>query len=392
MIPFDISEVHVEHVRLKSVTTALGGSISIVDTKRSTSDREFYTKVRIPMAVARAFIKLHEVRNYLKPVLTAVTFYGNHAVALERHPLGSAGQEITEGLFGERLWVSQSEQNLDGFLMPLTMTGDWYTDGTHVFEVHQHDIDEATHLTRDGRFRAVEVQSVKFAKMPDFADGIKEYRTCLQFVASTGQKVMTSPIWKQLDTVGGRQINRVDGDDEDVGIATDRFQFDRVDQYLSVNLAFTLKAAREVSKLFGYDAIEPLSLDRLMIQLRTVNLPNIPKAIKQTFDTGLPFTHAVAWLIGLTARTETLESYMVLRSLLKYLTTKGIYRKDAFTPSSVYKDGKAAEDVQLMTLDEAQNAKMELSVHDIHLMNTTITRRRQRGLGVGAAGGLYDAD
>lgn len=392
MIPFDISQVHVEHVHLKSVTTALGGSISVVNPKRSTPDREFYTKIRIPMAVARAFIKLHEVRNYLKPVLTAVTFYGNHAVALERHPLGSAGKEVTEGLFGQRFWVSKSEQNLDDVLMPLTMAGDWYTDGTHVFQVHQHDKDTATYLSSDGRFRAVEVQSVKFAKISQLSNTPTELRTCLQFVASTGQSVMTSPIWKRLDTIGGRQIDRANGDEDDVGIATDRFQFDRVDQFLSVNLAFTLKAAREVSKLFGYDAIEPLNLDTLMIQLRTVNLPNIPKAIKQTFDTGLPFTHAVAWLIGLTSRTETLESYMVLRSLLKYLTTKGIYRKGAFTPSSVYKDGKAADDVRRMTIEEARDANVELSVHDVHLMNTTMTNRRRRGLAIGAAGGLYDAD
>ena len=92
MIPFQIEQMYVEHVYLKSVTTALGGSISIVDDERSTDAKEVYKKVKAPMAVVRKFVADNKkVSRYLKPVLTAVTFYGDHVVALERHPYNRDG-------------------------------------------------------------------------------------------------------------------------------------------------------------------------------------------------------------------------------------------------------------------------------------------------------------
>jgi len=388
MIPFEIDKVRVDHVQLRSVTTALGGSISIVDEERSTETKEVYKKIPVPLAIARAFIKEHEVRNYLKPALTAVTFYDNHAVALERHPRGSAGQEVTEGLFGQRHWVSNSEENIDRNLMMRTLSGNWFTDGTHVYRVTKQDEQNGIYLSADGRFRAVEVRSMKFATLAkDVRLFETEERTCLQFVAKNGQSAMTSPIWKHLGTIGDRQIDRTDADaDDSIHRLIAKYQFDRVDQWLAVNLSFTLKAGREISKLFGFDAIEPLKLADLMVQLRTVNLPNVPRSIKQTYDVGLPFTHMIAWLIGLTTRANTLDNYIVLRSLLKHLTTKGIYRKGAFNKDAVYRSDHSGDDVKLMTLQEAAE-KAERRQGPIGMASMRIGQR-----GVGLAGGLYDAD
>ncbi len=393
MIPFEIEKMRVEHVWLKSCTTALGGSISVVDDTRTTKTKEVYKKIEVPLAVVRAFAKQHEISRDLKPVLTAVTFYDDHAVALERHPLGNMGEEITEGLFGKKHWVSDSETNLDRYVMPLTLNGDWYTDGTFIYTIPPNAKAKAEHLSSDGRFRSIQVSALKMANINDSSKLSPDQRTCLQYVSPNGHEAMTSPIWKTLGKIGSKQIERAEGDDDDMEAVEDApdHQFDRVDQYLSVNLGFALKAGKEVSELFGYDSIEPLRLDDLMVQLRTVNLPKINKSVKQTFDIGLPFTHAVAWLIGMTNRTNTLESYVVLRSLLKYLTTKGVYRKGAFDPTAVYKQGMSADNVVTKTMEEAAQP-VDMSLSDV-LEMTRITHGRGRNDDeVGAIGTLYGAE
>lgn len=401
MIPFEIEKVEVKHVWLKSCTTALGGSISIVDDARSTETKDVYTKLSVPSAIVRRFSKLHGMSKYIKPVLTAVTFYDGHAVALERHPLGNLGTEVTEGLFGERHWESESERNLDRYLLPITRSGNWYTDGTFVYSFNDTNLRSAEFMSRDGRFRSVRVQAIKLANICQADVFAPMERTCLQYVSKNGETAMTSPIWKSLSMVGSAQLSRQNDDVDDVDDIDDEFeasngattapefQFDKINQHLSVNLAFVLKAGREVANIFGYDAIEPLQLDNLMVQLRTVNLPTINKSVKQTFDAGLPFTHAVAWLIGLTSRTETLESYMVLRSLLKHLTTKGVYRKGAFNPEAVYKEGMDLSSIPMKTLDEAATPVDDFTMSTIMMMSHLFNDKTDEGVAVGT---LYGAE
>lgn len=142
---------------------------------------------------------------------------------------------------------------------------------------------------------------------------------------------------------------------EDIGsgMEVDEDHFDRVDEYLCVNLAFVIKAARELVDIFGYDSIEPFNLPALMLQMKTVNLPNVSSSVKQTYDSGIPFTHALAWLLGLLRKTETLEAYLTIRSLMKHLTTKGVYRKNAFDTTSVYRTGHSPDTVPLKSIEQA---------------------------------------
>lgn len=366
MIPFHIEELYVEHVYLKSCTTALGGSISIVDDARSTEEKEVYRKIKVPMAVVRKFVKANQkVARYMKPVLTAVTFYGKQAVALERHPYNRDGA-LTENLAGQLVhWVSKSETNLSKFMMPLTLNGNWYIDGTFVYSFAQSDVHNAVDLSADGKFKSVNARAFKLADIHDDAKMVSpEDRTCLSYTTKCGTTSMSPPIWKQLGAVGGSAIGLSEDEEtgnlsaDAIGIMAGRGQFDKIDDLLSVNLAFALNAGKKIADVFGYDSIEPLALDELMIQLRTVNLPRIAKEVKQTFDIGMPFTHAVAWLLGLTMRTETLDSYIVLRSLLKYLTTKGIYRSNSFDPSSVYRPDQNIDSVKLLTMEEAHETML----------------------------------
>lgn len=360
MIPFKIEKLKIEHMMIKQVSSALGGMITVLDAKKSKkAGREVYSKIKIPHQLARHFKKTYNVSKYLKPVLSAVTFYRDHVVAIERHPLGNLGKQKTQGLFGEVDWISDSEHNLDTVIMPLDLNNEFYIDGTFLYTVLPADIKAAESLSKDGRFKAVKVKAFKLMNLPHKEKLFAEERTSLAFTPIGQKTFLTPPIWKTLSSVGAQQMNRkrkVDDDEDEVGYDVTpnnpRFKFDEVDEHLSVNLGFALKAGRELSDVFGYDVIEPLGLDDLMIQMRTVNLPNIANEVKQTYDTGFPFTHAVAWLIGLVNRTKTLDSFITLRTLLKHLTTKGVYRKGAFDSEAIFKDPNVV-DVPLKSIEEA---------------------------------------
>ena len=166
MIKFDVNKLSVDIVNLKSCTTALQGSIRIVDDKKTTIDgREVLKKIKVPFAVVRAFQTTHKVSNYLKPVITAVISYDGTPIALERHPLGTVGA-LQAGKF----------------------------------------------MSQNGAFRSIEVSAISLNKIHDREKIEPAERTCLAFVSSTGQYALTPPIWKQLDDVGGTVLNRSDAE------------------------------------------------------------------------------------------------------------------------------------------------------------------------------------
>lgn len=345
MIPFDISLMRVEHVYLKYVTKAMGGSINILD-KNNKSDKDSFVKIAMPMHVADAFIKQYGMTRYLKPVLTAVAYYGDQIVALERHPLGNLGKEVTQGLFGERHWESESEKNINGRFQRNTATGQWYIDGTVVYRFQNG---KNTNLTADGKFQSVTVDAIKLAALADSEHLQPANRMCIAFQSMSGKIVISPPIWRNMESVGSRKIGSENETDDLVSIGEN--QFDVVDKYLAVNLGFALKAAKDLSDEFGYHVIEPLRLDELMIQLKTVNLPKVDKSVKKTFDIGMKFTHAVAWIIGMTDDVNTLESFRAIRSLLRYLTTRGIVQKTALSSEAIYHEDMGLKDVPLKTVD-----------------------------------------
>ena len=103
MIKFDANKLRIETHELKQCTTALGGSIRVVDEERSTEDNEVYKRIPVPLAVVRQFKNEHKRSKYLKPVVTAVTFYEDRVISLERHPNGCNGQKMerVQNLRGE---------------------------------------------------------------------------------------------------------------------------------------------------------------------------------------------------------------------------------------------------------------------------------------------------
>lgn len=390
MIPFDINLLYVKHAYVKSCTMALGGSITVVDEDNSTPENQVFKKVNIPFAVARLFIGKYKTRQYLKPVLCALTHYDGHVVAVERkRNFEEDNSDEVDGLFGIQRWLSDSERNIDKYIKPLLrQRTHWYTDGMFLYTMTPEDIAKAEPLTSDGRFRAVFVESVKLSHIHDGTLLSPSFRTALQYVTSTGESAITPPIWKSLFSVGHsqmamRSIECTNGPGR-------MYHFDRLDVTFDVNVNFAMKAGRDLANLFGVDAIEPLQLDRLMVELNTVNIPSVDKYVKATTSIGLPFSHALAWLIGLTSRVNTLDKLMVLRSLLKYLTQKGVYRKRAFEEQHLYRAGYDQAAIPMMTADEALEAAGSVDRRRVR----TIRTHGQEGIrtDAGFVGTLYGAE
>ena len=87
--------------------------------------------------------------------------------------------------------------------------------------------------------------------------------------------------------------------------------------------------------------------------MKTVNLPNVDKAVKETYNVGLKFTHSVAWLMGLMDRITDFTDYMSMRSVLVYLSTKGIFRSNMFDHNQVYKSGESQDTVGVIDRESA---------------------------------------
>lgn len=384
MIPFEASLLTVEHVYVKSITTALGGAMVVV----SDVDGSNPIRIPVPFALTRQFIKKYEIGTYLKPVIVAVARYDGDIVTLERHPLGSIGTETAKGYDGKQsVWVSEIEKSITTQLERFMQSHDWYTDGVFMYRF----VDEnPENLTADGKFKSIPVEAISFASLEISGSLVDTDRVCVRYTTADGHEATSPPIWKTLATIGDKQFNK-DDDSKEFTPALSNFQFDKVNDALSVNLSFALKAAKELSQMYGYDAIEPLALDDLMIRLNTVNLPNQAKHIKRTFDIGMPFTHAMSWLIGLGHRTQTLESYRTIRSLLKFLTTQGVFFSQSLSTSSIFNDGMTYDNVPMMSLDDAASQLRDKSIQDIIEINSIRSRRGDKQSDVSAVGTLFDA-
>lgn len=379
MIKFEYENIDVQIVRLKSVTTALGGSISVVDDSRSTPTKEVYKRIVVPMAVARAFIqKYAKVTKYLKPVYTAVVYYGTHVIAMERHPLGMMGELTTIGPDDEEItWNPYCESNMNKLVYPMMFNSgrDWFFDGRYAFSFDYKDLDEVVdrgvHMTKDSHFRKITCLAFDLQELPVSDKLQPQERSCVAFVTSDFEYVISPPIWKDIESM--RASNRDDEEDAKAMVS-----FDRMNETMSVNLNFALKAGKEIGSMFGYEYVEPLHLPSLMIRLHTVNLPNIPKQVKSTYDIGMSFNNAMAWTLGMLRRSNTLDTYIMVRSLIKYLSKRGIYKNNAFHADQIFVDGQTVEDVPMLDMDELLEDADFTAYSMDQLISETVARKKGR--------------
>jgi hypothetical protein len=68
----------------------------------------------------------------------------------------------------------------------------------------------------------------------------------------------------------------------------------------------------------------------------------------------MTFTQTLGWLLGLTKQANSLQQEEAVRRLMKYLTSKGIFRKDSLKQEKIYKDVESIN-IQMMSTEEAKN-------------------------------------
>jgi hypothetical protein len=130
-----------------------------------------------------------------------------------------------------------------------------------------------------------------------------------------------------------------DGDDL-MESTTEPFLFDLIDDSLGVNLGFALKTAKFIAATYGVEHIAPFNLPDAMVELNTVNLVKLPKHVKATHDIKLPFSHMIAWLMGMMSRTNDFSIYVHLSELIKHLTVRGVFLRTSIDPTRIYSDNR----------------------------------------------------
>ncbi len=349
MIQFDITKFETKKVYVKYITKSRGGNMSILDTSNKGKKEKFIT-VPLPAHVAANFQRQHKMNRFIKPILCAACYYGNTVVALQLHPLGNLGKEKYETLFGTETWESNIEHNIKNKIAEVTTTGKWFIDGSVIYRFTN---DDTINLTKDRKFQALPVVAYRLTELSK-SKMDNSVRTCISYTTNNGKITISPPIWKSMGSIGNQKLTHLGEEDDGLGIGIYEYQFDKVDDLLAVNLNFALNAATVITDHFGYEAIEPLRLDDLMISLKTVNLPRINRSIKNTYDIGLKFTHAMAWIIGLSDKDMPLESYAATRSILRYLTSRGIVHRTALSKNNVFHKNMDMSSVPLLSRSDIQ--------------------------------------
>ena len=344
LLSFDPSQVRFQNVKIKRVTTALGGSISVLDEDHfEKTGKEKFHKIEIPMSLARMFKVKYKVQQFLVPHESMIMWYGDNVVSIEKAVENLRIKVDFDGV--ERKWTSNVERHYKDlfnreFANPLK---DWYFDGLYVYHFSNDNLKELVAMSRvldeTGRFRAVDVSAIHLTYL-NFKPAQTEKRSCVAVVIDDDTFSISAPIWKQFDEKA--RLVKSD-DDEDGGKNSLISSFKGIDAQIAINLNFALRAAKDLANQFGYESIQPLQLPKMMVTLRTVNLPRLPKEVKSTTDIGLKFTHGLSWLLGLQYNATTPEQFHTIRQMVKYLMTKGFYWKEKTKKNRILVDKNQKE-------------------------------------------------
>lgn len=334
MIKFNPELLRVEYAALSHITTALKGSMRLVESDENGDDVE--TRVKIPFAVARNWKETYAISKYLVPIPVAVVYYGDMVVMVEKGPALPEhirkDRALSTSLLGDKPFTADVEESVN-HIKKLTQTGNWCTDGFSIYEM-PNDLESdfktrGVPLTADHTLRALDVDIIRFSELRMMSSVQNPSPHTMICVANQDGKVFaTPPIFKNIAEMRQSDLG-IKKPKKGESVPVDQmYRLDLIDKNFDVNLEFALSAGNTVGNNFGYKAVSPLHLEKLMLALTTVNLPNIKKSVRATFPIGLTFLQAYAWLTGLASTTTDLQKLIDMRALLKMLCTKGIFKKN----------------------------------------------------------------
>jgi hypothetical protein len=360
---FEPSMIKFQKIKISNLSYSFGGTLTILDEERSTPERDVFKRYPIPLALARVFKEKYKISRFLVPIEGCIMTYQNNVIAIEK------------AQFNERYYMDSNDEihewqpimeSVFKHIKLLTYSGNWYFDGSYIYTFRNYNnvydaIINGEPLNEKGNFRAVKVDAIRVTYVGYTNEVNIENRQCLAYLTSTGEYSISPPIWKQMSGLGNSNLKKVK-ESEMIGLTS---QFDKVDAVMGVNLNFALQAGNILTKQFGYKSIEPLQLPKLMIQLKTVNLPRISSEIKQTFDIGMTFTQTIAWLLGLQKNLTEYDQMLALRKLFKYISIKGIFAKKSLTDIRINENVS----VPLLTRQQAEQNAIKFLNPDIKQQN-----------------------
>lgn len=352
LFSFDATKVSFQKIKIKSISTMMGGVLVYLDEEQSTPTKEVFHRMKIPSSLALLFKKMYKHTQFLKPQEVCLMKYEGKVIGVEKHIINERFEHNREGVLVE--WRSYMELNLSTALRRMyNISSEWYFDGSYIYSF-QDQVSELGYsglpLSADGKFRSASVTAFRVAIFNTAGSVNEVSRQCLVYSPTEGVTAISPPIW-----AGIGNVKRATDLDEGDGLAS---QFDQINDVMALNLNFALAAGNALSKQYGYKSIEPLQLPRLMIQLKTVNLPNLTPGVKATFNIGMDVTQALAWLLGLLYRSTSYEEMLTLRGLIKYALGRGMYRRASVDKMKKVDGGV----VPLYTREEAVERAKEQSL------------------------------
>lgn len=324
LIKFDRSRIVFRKVKIKSIN-ASNGYIVLEDGKRLECTSSLVTTI---------YKSIYGITSFAIPAEFCLMMYDGLVVGLEKSVVNNRYVIASNGDMVE--WRPLMIDKLEKVMLKIHPDYNYYFDGSYVYTFANNDIRSKLRygrkMTDDGKFVSVDVSAVNLSNI--MGDTIYfSRRNCLGYIASNGEYSVTSPLWSTLVNIGESNMKKAS-----MEIKGGMTQFDKVDRNMIVSLQFAIYSGKMLSRVFGYHSLDFLQLPKLMIQLNTVNLPNVPVDIRNTFDIGIPFTQCMAHLMGLMKKCKNLEEVCMMNKIIKYLSTKGIYSRKAISATHNIKE------------------------------------------------------
>lgn len=316
LIKFEKDKLEYRKVKLKSIN-ASNGYVVLDDGKRLECTSSL---------VSTIYKNIYGMTSFTIPAEFCLMMYEGLVVSLEKAAINERYVITSNGDMVE--WQPLMISRVDNVLAKCRVEYEYYFDGSYIYTFGDsipYKLRFGRKMTDDGKFVSVDVSA---SNLSNVLSDINPFgrRNCLGYIASNGSYAVTSPLWATLVNIGENNMKKAT-----MEIKGGMTQFDKVDRNMIVSLQFAIYSGKMLSKVFGYHSLDFLQLPKLMIQLNTVNLPNVPVDIRNTFDIGIPFTQCMAHLLGLLRKCETLEEVCMMNKVIKYLSTKGIYSRKAIS-------------------------------------------------------------
>lgn len=384
MIKFDITLLRSSYVYITKVTTdyvyvtthrtgeAYKASSSV---KAIHHGREVH-KLKIHRNVSKSFFKHNAMKEFSKPRLASLNYYGSSIVSIEIQKYSF----YLKGYQEPMLWQSNYSKVINELHECMKEVETAYINGQEIFWVHdKSDAFNSYSLTPDNCFHLHKVSYVNLGKMGLSIDNLKNTsielasennidkkdqetldntRNTAKLCISEG-KVMGyypngyddelfvySPVLKSKSAQAGFS-SKVRKSDENVKV----FQLVSESNPCYVNLQFVIKAAKTIGSLYGHKAVDFLDIPKIITQTGHINFYNISKESRKNIPVALSATDSLAWLFSFINSEENIDRLRDLSGMFSYIINFGLVFKSSIKVT--YQEG--IEESPLMDIHELLN-------------------------------------